>query len=142
MLASDAAWFVVLVGSERADPTGIPCRRSAQCFEELVARGVTVEFRLEIFELFGGDLLSFGVAEQAIAASNDVTDVKCDGWKSVRTSIELFVRKLRAPTLDIFDREFECVKNRALHGRDIGECAAHPGFWLASGRNSNHGRKA
>jgi hypothetical protein len=73
-----------------------------------------IELGLQVSELIGRDLVSFGVAEQAIAASDDVADVKSDGGKIVRPIVELLIRKLRAPALDVFQRKLEGVKNRAL----------------------------
>ena len=92
--ASDSSRIGVLVGREGTDSVGEVFQRFAKITEQLVARGVRLEFRLQISNLFCGDLETFSVATQKIAAAEDEANVKSNRRKFVRLGVELLVREL------------------------------------------------
>lgn len=99
---SHRARFLELRRAKCADARRDLFERSAEFGEERRAGGSFLEFASQRGRLFLRERTPFRVGEQAIRAPDDVPQVKSHRHDPQRTRVQLLVRKMAAPALDVF----------------------------------------
>jgi hypothetical protein len=79
LFAADGARGFQVCGGEIADASGGVVEAFVKFVEERSNGDARLRFRFHGGELRFGELIVFGVGEQAVDAAGDVADVKCDG---------------------------------------------------------------
>src|ERR1700724_3129683 len=82
LLFADAAGLVEVGSGEGANALGSGFETCVEFGEELVARGSGVGFGLHGSNLFGRELITFCVGEQAVEAARDVAQMEGEGRES------------------------------------------------------------
>lgn len=89
-----------------------------------------VGFSFQRSELRIGEVVAFGVGEEPIDATGDVTDVKGEGRQAVRLGVKVFLREAEAPVIDIFGCEVEGIKDGEVDCGQVFFSAAEPGLGI------------